>query len=116
METAFGGMDVSAISNAFKLEKVALRDKRLAAFRRNPTTWEILLSVSRNDLNIHQTIKGLETDCLGYSSIIRFITAQIAEGRLIAIDGQKRSEKIIKPGELVVHALEHLGELYKLGH
>ena len=116
MDTAFGGMDLRAISNAFDIEKVALRDKRLAAFRRNPTTWEILLSVSKNDLNIHQTIKGLETDCLGYSSIIRFITAQVEEGGLIAIDGQKRSEKIIKPSEFVVHALERLGELYELGH
>ena len=97
---------------AFAFEKDALRDKRLAPFRRNSTTWELLLKITEADLNIQQAIRALETDCLGYSSIVRFINVQLQDGRLQAVPGQKRSEKILKPSADVCAAIAELAELH----
>lgn len=93
------------LASAFETEKTALRHPDLAPFRRNPTTWELLIGTLAEERNIQQAIFALDTDCLGYSSLIRFVNNQIADGRLVAVPGQKRSEKILRPSPQVAEAL-----------
>ena len=93
------------LANAFETEKSALRHPDLAPFRRNPTTWELLIGTLSEERNIQQAIFALDTDCLGYSSLIRFVNNQIADGRLVTVPGPKRSEKILRPSRQVAEAL-----------
>ena len=94
-----------------EIEKCALSDPRLAPFRRNSTTWELLLTVASANLNIQQAVLSLKTTCLGYSSIMRFISSQFEAGTLIVLDGAKKSEKIIKPSPDVMSALFALANI-----
>lgn len=106
------GASFPCLELLFELEKVALGDRRLAPFRRNSTTWELLLKVSDGELNIQKAIRSLTTDCLVYSSIIRFVSTQLQEGRLVVVPGKKRSEKILKPSADVLAALDELGRVH----
>lgn len=99
---------VYALSLMLDVEKRALRHAGLAAFRRNSTTWELLLNITSSNLNIQQAIQSLQTNCIGYSSVMRFISSQIEAGTLVALDGAKKSEKILKPSNDVMNALSGL--------
>lgn len=77
-------------------ERRIAQSRHLALFRRNPTTWELLLMLARNENGsadgVYRTLETLETGYLGNSALLKFIRERRDDGLISFLENEKRSK------------------------
>lgn len=83
-----------------EMEKTISRSRGLSVFRRNATTWELLLLLAsldgKSDLGVQNTLRSLQTDYLGQSAMLKFLRDRRADGLLQFDEHDKRSMRRIR--------------------
>jgi len=76
-------------------ERRVARSRQLSAFRRNATTWELLLMLAahngKSDLGLYNTLDQLETGYLGQSAMLKFLRDRRSDGLLEFEEHDKKS-------------------------
>ena len=76
-------------------ERRIARSRQLSAFRRNATTWELLLMLAahngKSDLGLYNTLDQLETGYLGQSAMLKFLRDRRSDGLLEFEEHDKKS-------------------------
>jgi len=88
-----------------EFEQAIYQAKPLSVFRRNPSTWELLLYLAQfedgSEDGIYNTLDRLQTRYLGNSAMLKFIRERRDDGSLIFAEHSKRSKwKIVLSDEV----------------
>jgi hypothetical protein len=79
-----------------EFEQAIYQDKPLSVFRRNPSTWELLLYLAQlengSEDGIYNTLDRLQTRYLGNSAMLKFIRERRDDGTLLFTEHTKRSK------------------------
>lgn len=86
-----------ALEVELAFERALFANPRLSAFRRNATTWEVLLMLAGapegDGPGLYELIEGVKTRALGPSALLSFLRDRRDEGSLIfSRNSQKRSK------------------------
>ena len=91
-------MDKSKIIKVeLEFERAVSQSRELSLFRRNPTTWELLLLAQNENgaLNgLYKTIDAVETRYLGNSALLKFVREQRDHGPEDFISATTRSWQV----------------------
>jgi hypothetical protein len=86
--------DLLALEIAF--ERDLFQSKLLSPFRRNPSTWELLLYLALfedgSDQGLYNTVDNLQTRYLGESALLKFVRERRDDGLLLFTEHTKRSK------------------------
>ncbi|KPP98461.1 MAG: hypothetical protein HLUCCA12_18075 [Rhodobacteraceae bacterium HLUCCA12] len=84
------------LSVEIETQRKIARSRKLSAFHRNATTWELLLLLAANDgesdLGVYNTLDQLETGYLGQSALLKFLRDRRLDGLLSFDEHEKRSK------------------------
>jgi len=79
-----------------EFEQAIYQAKPLSVFRRNPSTWELLLYLAQfedgSEDGIYNTLDRLQTRYLGNSAMLKFIRERRDDGTLLFTEHTKRSK------------------------
>jgi len=93
-------------------EKRVAANRGLSTFRRNPTTWELLLMLAamREGFTegLHEVPNAITTRYLGPSALLKFIREQRDAGLIRFLEHEKRSKRILQADPQIVDALHDL--------
>lgn len=83
-----------------EFERRVSNNRSLATFRRNPTTWELLLLLAsvRDGFTdgLHEVPNAIRTRYLGPSALLKFIREQRDAGHITVLEHQKRSKRVLR--------------------
>ena len=108
-----------------KFERLVHQSRMLSVFRRNPSTWELLLRLAAEDENgldgIYHAIEQLETRYLGSSAMLKFVRERRDDGLIEFKEHSKRSKwrVTLEPSlreELLSTLAWRNGQLLSTGH
>lgn len=92
-------------------QRIAAR-RKLSAFRRNPTTWELLLILALESegfkKGLHEVPNEIGTRYLGSSALLKFIREQRDAGLIRFLDHEKRSKRVLQIDPDLAHELMQL--------
>lgn len=95
-------------------EKRVAANRGLSTFRRNPTTWELLLMLASMregyTEGLHEVPSAITTRYLGPSALLKFIREQRDAGLIRFLEHEKRSKRILQADPQIVAALLELLE------
>jgi len=95
-----------------EFEREIAKSRELSLFRRNPTTWELLLLLSQNENGnhdgLHTTIESTKTQYLGSSALLKFIRERRDDGVLQFLENKKKSKRTIQVDMQVLAKLSEL--------
>lgn len=79
-----------------EFEREIARSRELSLFRRNPTTWELLLLLAQcengsND-GVYNTIEAVNTRYLGNSALLKFVRERRDDGLIEFVEHEKKSK------------------------
>jgi len=128
------------LSQLLDLEREISRSKRLAVFRRNPSTWELLLYLGQtaegSEDGLYHIVDSLQTRYLGSSAMLKFMRERRDDGLLLFAEHAKRSKWAIAlnpelraellevltrhaaqlPGKMAEVSLARKGAAFREGH
>ena len=88
--------DQSSIETELMFEREIERSRILSIFRRNPSTWELLLKLASEPNNtgdgLYETIAQVQTRYLGHSALLKFVRDRRDDGLLHFSEHTKRSK------------------------
>lgn len=91
--------DKNLLQVELEFERQIHQSRMLAVFRRNPTTWELLLRLAAQENGgvdgIYHTIDQVETRYLGTSALLKFVRERRDDGLLQFLEHTKRSKFIV---------------------
>lgn len=79
-----------------EFEREVARSRDLSLFKRNPTTWELLLLLAHlengsND-GVYNTIEAVRTRYLGNSALLKFVRDRRDDGLILFVEHEKKSK------------------------
>lgn len=79
-----------------EFEREIARSRELSLFRRNPSTWELLLLLAQcengsND-GVYNTIEAVNTRYLGNSALLKFVRERRDDGLIEFVEHEKKSK------------------------
>ncbi|MCL4674623.1 MAG: hypothetical protein KJZ59_00995 [Pararhodobacter sp.] len=87
---------VRAVSIELEFEREIARSRELSLFKRNPTTWELLLVLAQNhgssSEGVYKTIDALQTPYLGNSALLKFVRERRDDGLIEFLESDKKSK------------------------
>jgi hypothetical protein len=90
-------------------EREIYSSKSLSLFRRNPSTWELLVFLAQfedgSDEGVYSTLDRLRTRYLGNSAMLKFVRDRRDDGSLIFSEHTKRSKWKIQLRDEIREAL-----------
>ncbi|MFN4101143.1 MAG: hypothetical protein ACK4GT_15340 [Pararhodobacter sp.] len=90
-------------------ERQIYQSKLLSLFRRNPSTWELLLYLAQfeegSEDGVYGTLERLETRYLSNSAMLKFVRERRDDGLLLFNEHAKRSKWTIALNESLREAL-----------
>ncbi|KPP98465.1 MAG: hypothetical protein HLUCCA12_18095 [Rhodobacteraceae bacterium HLUCCA12] len=94
-------------------ERAIAASRKLAVFRRNAATWELLLllalSEGDDETGIYELIGRVESRALGNSALLKFLREQTDAGMLQLLSGRaKRSRRVLRLEPTIVEELVKL--------
>ncbi|MCW1931824.1 hypothetical protein [Pararhodobacter zhoushanensis] len=93
-------------------EREVARSRGLSLFRRNPTTWELLLLLARykngSNEGVYNTIDSVGTRYLGNSALLKFIRERRDDGLVQFLEHEKKSKWTLQLNEELVAQLIEL--------
>ncbi|WP_333829009.1 hypothetical protein [Pararhodobacter sp.] len=94
-------LESNQVSADLYFERSVSASRRLAAFRRNAATWELLLLLAAADgsdeTGVYQTVDKVQSIALGSSALLKFIREQTDAGNLHLEESEhKRSKRLIR--------------------
>lgn len=102
-------MDKSKIIKVeLEFERAVSQSRELSLFRRNPTTWELLLLAQNENgaLNgLYKTIDAVETKYLGNSALLKFVREQRDHGTLHFLEAEKKSKWVLQVEQRLIDEL-----------
>jgi len=88
------------IAAEIEFERRIARSPQLSLFRRNSSTWELLLLIASydgsSDDGVYGTIEKVGTSYLGASALLKFLRERRADGSLEFEEHEKRSKRRIR--------------------
>lgn len=99
----------SLIDTEIEFERRIAEARGLAMFRRNPTTWELLLLLASAPdgytEGLHEVPNTIRTRYIGSSALLKFIREQRDAGSIRFLEHEKRSKRILQADGRLVEAL-----------
>ncbi|WP_127105137.1 hypothetical protein [Pararhodobacter zhoushanensis] len=93
-------------------EREVAQSRGLSLFRRNPTTWELLLLLARykngSNEGVYNTIDSVGTRYLGNSALLKFIRERRDDGLVQFLEHEKKSKWTLQLNEELVAQLIEL--------
>lgn len=84
------------LSLELDFERALAQSRLLSMFRRNPSTWELLLMLALHENGsedgVYNTIDSLQTRYLGNSAMLKFVRERRDDGLLLFTEHTKRSK------------------------
>ncbi|RGP38779.1 hypothetical protein [Pseudotabrizicola alkalilacus] len=72
------------LQSELAFERAVFKHPKLSIFRRNATTWEVLLMIARADEQqgpgLYEIVESVETNALGQSALLRFLRERREDG------------------------------------
>jgi hypothetical protein len=79
-----------------EFERAISELRSLSLFRRNPSTWELLLYLAQfeegSEDGVYSTLDRLQTNYLGSSALLKFMRERRDDGSLVFFEHTKRSK------------------------
>jgi hypothetical protein len=98
------------IQAELEFEHRIARSRQLSAFRRNASTWELLLLMAledgQSDEGIHGTAEKVATRYIGTSALLKFMRERRDDGSLVFEEHDKRSKWRIRLSASVLTELQ----------
>jgi len=98
------------LETEIEFERRLWSNRGLSTFRRNPTTWELLLLLASHregfSDGLHEAPNVISTRYLGQSALLKFIREQRDAGLIRFMEHQKRSKRILQLDPTLVDALQ----------
>lgn len=89
----------SFLSQLIDFEREISQSRQLSLFRRNPSTWELLLYLAQfpEDASegLYDTVESLQTRYLGSSAMLKFVRERREDGLLLFTEHAKRSKWMV---------------------
>lgn len=93
-----------------EFEREVARSRELSIFKRNPTTWELLLLLAHFENGCHDgvynTVEAVNTHYLGNSALLKFVRERRDDGLIQFVEHEKKSKWTLRLQE------ELLAKLY----
>lgn len=90
----------NTLSVELEFEREIARSPELSLFRRNPTTWELLLLLSQaegaSNEGVYNTIESVQTRYLGDSALLKFIRERRDDGLVRFLEHEKKSKRTVQ--------------------
>lgn len=93
------------LSADLEFERFVNQSRALSLFRRNASTWELLLLLAEadgvSDVGVYNTLARVETNYLGMSALLKFIRERREDGLLHFQEHEKRNRWRVRLNERV---------------
>lgn len=94
------------LSDDLAFERAVFQHPRLSIFRRNATTWEVLLMLAAapdgDGPGLYEVIDAVQTRALGHSALLRFLRDRREDGSIVFTRNSLKQSKwsLALPGDL----------------
>jgi hypothetical protein len=105
-------MIVDALQIELDHERRISNSERLSVFRRNATTWELLMLLASEEdagsAGLYKLAKRVHSDYLSDSALLKFMRERREDGLLLFETHAKRSQWSVRPDDAVLDELNAL--------
>lgn len=104
--------DKALLDVEIEFERNLAKSRDLSAFRRNATTWELLLLLAREPdgaaHGLHRVTEALATRHLGNSALLKFIRDRRDAGQIAFLEHEKRNTRTLRIDPALIAELRSL--------